>query len=59
MITYNDLYEALRKERYSEQLQPMIKDFVKEVVQIKNLEQMEIRIGYSGLQLPKKKKKNE
>ncbi len=31
MITYNDLYEALRKERYSEQLQPMIKDFVKEV----------------------------
>ncbi|MBM3247479.1 DNA replication complex GINS family protein [Candidatus Pacearchaeota archaeon] len=31
MITYNDLYEALRKERYSEQLQPLIKDFVKEV----------------------------
>jgi DNA replication initiation complex subunit (GINS family) len=31
MITYNDLYEALRKERYSEQLQPLLKDFVKEV----------------------------
>lgn len=31
MITYNDIYEALRKERYSEQLQPLIKDFVKEV----------------------------
>jgi DNA replication initiation complex subunit (GINS family) len=31
MITYNDLYEALRKERYGEQLQPLLKDFVKEV----------------------------
>ena len=31
MITYNDLYEALRKERYSEQLQPLLKDFVREV----------------------------
>lgn len=31
MITYNDIYEALRKERYSEQLQPLLKDFVKEV----------------------------
>jgi DNA replication initiation complex subunit (GINS family) len=31
MITYNDLYEALRKERYGEQLQPLMKDFVKEV----------------------------
>jgi DNA replication initiation complex subunit (GINS family) len=31
MITYNDLYEALRKERYSEQLQPLIKDFIREV----------------------------
>jgi DNA replication initiation complex subunit (GINS family) len=31
MITYNDLYEALRKERYSEQLQPLLKDFIKEV----------------------------
>lgn len=31
MITYNDLYDALRKERYSEQLQPLAKDFVKEI----------------------------
>jgi len=31
MITYNDLYDALRKERYGEQLQPLIKDFIKEV----------------------------
>lgn len=31
MITYNDLYEALRRERYSEQLQPIIPNFVKEV----------------------------
>lgn len=31
MITYNDLYEALRKERYSEQLQPLLKNFIKEV----------------------------
>jgi DNA replication initiation complex subunit (GINS family) len=30
-IVYNDIYEALRKERYSEQLQPLNKDFVKEV----------------------------
>ena len=31
MITYNDIYEALRKERYSEQLQNLGKNFVKEV----------------------------
>jgi len=31
MITYNDLYEALRKEKYSEQLQPISKSFIKEV----------------------------
>ena len=31
MITYNELYEALRKERYSEQLQPIPKRFVVEV----------------------------
>lgn len=31
MITYNDLSEALRKERYSEQLQPLNKDLVKDV----------------------------
>jgi len=31
MITYNDLYDALRKERYSEQLQLLPKNFVREV----------------------------
>jgi DNA replication initiation complex subunit (GINS family) len=31
MITYNDIYEAARKERYSEQLQPILKRFVKDV----------------------------
>ncbi len=33
MITYSDLYEAARKERYSEQLQPLSKNFVQEVAQ--------------------------
>ena len=31
MITYNELYDALRKERYSEQLQPIPKKFINEV----------------------------
>lgn len=31
MITYSDLYEATRKERYSDQLQPLLKNFVTEV----------------------------
>ena len=31
MIDYNILYDALRKERYSEQLQPIPKNFIKEV----------------------------
>lgn len=31
MITYNDIYEASRKERYSDQLQPIPKNFVSEV----------------------------
>ncbi len=30
MITYNDIYEAARKERYSDQLQPIPKNFVTE-----------------------------
>jgi len=33
MITYNDIYEATRKERYSENLQPLPKNFVTEVSQ--------------------------
>ncbi|MEK6914865.1 MAG: hypothetical protein AABW83_04405 [Nanoarchaeota archaeon] len=31
MITYNELYDALRKERYSEQLRPIPKNFIKEL----------------------------
>jgi DNA replication initiation complex subunit (GINS family) len=31
MITYNDVYEAAKKERYSENLQPIPKGFVKDV----------------------------
>ena len=31
MITYKDIYEAAKKERYSEKLQPISKNFVKEV----------------------------
>jgi DNA replication initiation complex subunit (GINS family) len=31
MITYNDIYEASRKERYSEQLQLLPKNFVEDV----------------------------
>ena len=31
MITYNDIYEAARKERYSEQLQQLPKNFINEV----------------------------
>ena len=31
MITYNDIYESARKERYSEQLQKLPKKFIEEV----------------------------
>ncbi len=31
MIVYNDIYESARKERYSEQLQPLSKNFISEV----------------------------
>lgn len=33
MITYNDIYEAARKERYSDQLQPISKNFVEEIAE--------------------------
>jgi len=33
MITYNDIYEASRKERYTEQLQPISKNFVTDVAE--------------------------
>ncbi len=31
MITYNEIYETLRKEKYSEQLQPLPKNFIPEI----------------------------
>jgi len=31
MITYSEIYEASKKERYSEQLQPLMKNFIMEV----------------------------
>ncbi len=41
MITYNDIYEASRKERYSDQLQPLPKNFVDEVAEyIKDKKEM-------------------
>jgi len=33
MLTYNDIFEALRKEKYSEQLQPLDKKFVLDVAE--------------------------
>ena len=33
VITYNDIYEAARKERYSEQLQALPKNFVDEIAE--------------------------
>ncbi|MCX6749719.1 MAG: hypothetical protein NTW17_03175 [Candidatus Pacearchaeota archaeon] len=33
MITYNDIYEAARKERYSDQLQSLSKNFIEEVAE--------------------------
>jgi len=36
MITYNDIYEALRKEKYSEQLQALPKNFISEIAEYFN-----------------------
>ena len=33
MITYNEIYESLRKEKYSEQIQPLQKNFISEVTE--------------------------
>jgi len=33
MLTYSDLYELLRKEKYNEQLQPLPKNFIKELAE--------------------------
>lgn len=44
MITYSDLYEAARKERYSEQLQPLSKNFIVEVAEyLKEKKQLSLK----------------
>lgn len=44
MITYSDLYEAARKERYSEQLQLLSKNFISEVaVYLKEKKQLSLK----------------
>ena len=44
MITYSDLYEAARKERYSEQLQPLQKNFITEVAKyLKEKKQLSLK----------------
>ena len=44
MITYNDIYEATRSERYAEQLQPLQKNFITEVSQyLKDKKQVTIK----------------
>ncbi|MEM3112936.1 MAG: hypothetical protein QXI33_00740 [Candidatus Pacearchaeota archaeon] len=47
MITYNDLYEALRKERYSEQLQSLPKKFIANVAEY--LEEKKKIFNQSGI----------
>ncbi len=44
MITYSDLYETARKERYSEQLQPLQKNFITEVAEyLKEKKQLSLK----------------
>jgi len=44
MITYSDLYDAARKERYSEQLQPLQKNFITEVAKyLKEKKQLSLK----------------
>ncbi len=44
MITYSDLYEAARKERYSEQLQPLQKNFITEMAKyLKEKKQLSLK----------------
>jgi len=45
MITYNDIYEAARKERYSEQLQNLPKNFILEVADyFKDKKEMALKV---------------
>ena len=58
MITYNDIYEAARKERYSDQLQAIPKNFVTEVASyLKDKKQIALKQddGFSDVILKTKK----
>lgn len=44
MITYNEIYEAAKKERYSEQLQPLPKNFIVNVAEyLKEKKEMSLK----------------
>ena len=61
MITYNDLYEAARKERYSDQLQSLPKNFINEISQyLKEKKQLSLKDdeGFSDM-IAKTKKQLE
>ncbi len=58
MITYNDLYEAARKERYSEQLQPLSKNFILEVAEyLKEKKELSLKEDKDFLDMITKTKK--
>jgi len=58
MITFNDIYEAARKERYSEQLQKLNKNFVSEVADyLKEKKQLALKEDDSFLDVIAKTKK--
>lgn len=48
MISYNDLYELLRKERFSENLQLLPKNFLEDISEYLN-EKKELSVGEEGL----------
>jgi len=58
MITYNDIYEASRKERYSEQLQPLSKNFIRDVAEyLKDKKELASKEGDSFSEVILKTKK--
>ena len=61
MITYNDMYEALRKERYSDELQVLPKDFVSNVAEYfsDKKETMDVKDDFFSEATIKNKKKLE
>ncbi|MEK6855656.1 MAG: hypothetical protein AABX66_00695 [Nanoarchaeota archaeon] len=48
MLSYNDLYEILRKEKYGEALQPLSKDFLEQISEFLN-DQKAVEGADSGL----------